>query len=251
MHGVIAGITQLHGRNQQHAVSCSLEIGAAEAPLVRQGRRALRYNCKRGRSSEFDGLVGGLDTNQGRVTRTQHGIVKGSVVFVSVGSCQAVKNHAAVIQALADIAAVCPDARYLHVGTGDLEASEQQLVADLGLVDRVIFAGSRDDIPDLLRSSDVFVMPSTHEGFAISCLEAMSCGLPVIASDAPGLRDLVVDRETGCLARSTGDLARAMAELYHGQHLRTRYGCAGHSRALAEFSLETSVASYIRLYRNG
>jgi glycosyltransferase involved in cell wall biosynthesis len=184
-------------------------------------------------------------------TRVQLGILETSVVFVSVGSCQMVKNHAAVIRALATIVATCPDAHYLHVGSGELGAPEQQLVRDLGLVEKVTFAGQRDDIPELLQASDVFVMPSTREGLGNSCLEAMSCGLPAIASDVAGLRDLVVNGETGYLAQSEDDLACAMAELYHGSSARLRLGRAGRARALTEFSLEKSVASYLRLYRGG
>lgn len=188
--------------------------------------------------------------DEGRAaTRAQFGIAEGSVVYISVGSCESVKNHAVIIRALASIAHACPDARYLHVGSGGLQAFEQQLVAELGLVGRVIFAGQRDDIPDLLRSSDAFVMPSTREGFGISCLEAMSCGLPVIASDVSGLRELVVDCETGFLTRSESDLACAMAELYRSSRLRERCGSAGRARALAEFNVQTSVESYVRLYR--
>ena len=184
-------------------------------------------------------------------TRTQLGILDTSVVFVSVGSCQAVKNHAAIVRALAGIVASCPNAHYLHVGSGELEASEQQLVRDFDVAERVTFAGQRDDIPELLKASDVFVMPSTHEGMPISCLEAMSCGLPTIASDVSGLGDLVVDGETGCLVQSEDDLARAMAKLYQSQHLRTSLGHAARLTTLAEFSVEKSVASYVQLYTSG
>ena len=191
------------------------------------------------------------DDGRRAATRLQLGILETSVVFVSVGSCQTVKNHAAVIRALAGIIASCPDAYYLHVGSGDLEVAERRLVGDLGLVGRVTFAGQRDDVPELLQASDVFVMPSAREGLGNSCLEAMSCGLPVIASDVAGLRDLVVNGETGYLAESEDDLARAMAELYQSQRLRTSRGRAGRARAEADFNIEKSVTSYLRLYRNG
>ena len=186
---------------------------------------------------------------QRATARTQLGIPPTSIVFISVGSCQAVKNHAAVIRALASIVVTCPDAHYLHVGSGELEASEQQLVRDLGLVEEVTFAGQRDGMPELLQASDVFVMPSTREGFAVSCLEAMSSGLPVIATDAAGLRDLVVHGETGYLTQSEDDLARDMAELYRDPRARLRLGHASRARVLDEFSVEKSVASYLRLYR--
>lgn len=180
--------------------------------------------------------------------RSRLGISEAMIAFVSVGSCQSVKNHGAVVRALAHILPTCPDAYYLHVGSGALEAREQQLAQELGVFSHAVFGGQRDDIADLLRASDVFVMPSTREGFGISCLEAMSCGLPVIAYDAPGLRDLVADGATGRLVRGEDELARAMAELYRDPSARLRLGRAGRARVLDEFSVERSVAGYLALY---
>lgn len=179
------------------------------------------------------------------------GVAEDAVVFVSVGSCQQVKNHDAIVRALAQIAVSCPRAQYLHVGGGDLEDQEKRLASSLGVANRVTFIGQRDDIPEVLQASDVFVMPSSREGFAISCLEAMSCGLPVIAADAPGLRDLVTDGETGLLVADMAELARAMARVYNDGYWRAIQGEAGRKRVLADFSLELSVESYLRLYQDG
>lgn len=120
----------------------------------------------------------------------------------------------AVIRALAGIVATYPEAHYLHVANGELEASEQRLANYLGLAERVTFAGERDDTPELLWAGDVFVTRSTRERLGSSCLETMSCGLPVVASDVTGLRDLVVHGETGYLTQSEGDLTRDMADLH-------------------------------------
>lgn len=189
---------------------------------------------------------------EGRASaRAALGIAGDATVYVSVGSCQLVKHHDAVIRALAGIVSTCPDAHYLHVGSGDLEARERRLADSLGLLNRVSFAGQRDDIPELLQASDVFVMPSDREGFAISCLEAMSCGLPVLAADASGLRDLVSDGETGRLVQDGDQLARAMEELYEDEKRRAAMGLAGRARVVAEFSLEKSVTRLVALYRHG
>lgn len=180
--------------------------------------------------------------------RRQLGIPESSMVFVSVGSCQPVKNHAAILRALAAVTERCPDAHYLHVGDGDLEECEKELAVDLGIANRVHFVGSRDDISALLQASDVFLMPSSREGLPISCLEAMSCGLPVIGTDVPGLRDLVADGETGVLIGSDAALAEAMLELHGDEELRARLGATGRNRVLEDFSLARSVARYAGLY---
>ena len=145
------------------------------------------------------------------------------------------------------IVASCPNAHYLHVGSGELEASEQAARRDFDVAERVTFAGQRDDIPELLKASDVYVMPSTHEGMPISCLEAMSCGLPTITTTSQEL-DFIVDGETGCLVQSEDDLARAMAKLCPQISISDNLGHAARLTTLAEFSVEKSVASYLQLY---
>lgn len=172
-----------------------------------------------------------------------------AVVYVSVGSCSPVKNHAAVLRAVAKIAPICPNAHYLHVGGGELEPGEQTMARDLGLSRNVTFIGQRDDMPQLLQASDVFVMPSTREGLSIACLEAMSCGLSVIATNAPGLRDLVIDGESGRLVQGQDELARAMAELYDDERLRAAMGKSGRARVLGGFNMAKAVASYVSLYK--
>jgi glycosyltransferase involved in cell wall biosynthesis len=78
----------------------------------------------------------------------------------------------------------------LHVGQEQDGGDERQLAAELGISDRVRFFGSVLDISPILRAADVFLMPSTHEGFGVAACEAMGAGLPVILSDVPGLRDM-------------------------------------------------------------
>ena len=172
-----------------------------------------------------------------------------AILFVSVGSCQRLKNHAGIIRALPVVLTDCPGARYLHVGEGESEESERRLARELGVADRVRFVGQRDDVCAILQASDVFLMPSVREGLPVSCLEAMSCGLPVIAGDIPAFRDLVVDGVTGILVRNDQALAQAMKRVCGDARLRAAMGAAGRRRVLAEFSLKASVERYLDLYR--
>jgi phosphatidyl-myo-inositol dimannoside synthase len=102
------------------------------------------------------------------------------------------------IQALPKIAAVFPDIKYLVIGRGDDQPRLAKLAEDLGVADRVVFAGfvPNEDLVAHYRLADAYVMPS-QEGFGIVYLEAMACGVPVISGDADGSADPLQDGRLG------------------------------------------------------
>jgi len=116
----------------------------------------------------------------------------------------------------------------------------------------VRFLGSRPDVPDLLRASDLYVHASREEGFSNAILEAMSAGLPVVAFDVGGNAEAVVHGETGLLA-SAGDVAAfaaAIAELLSDGARRKRMGEAGRRRAAERFALDRMVAEMETMYES-
>lgn len=121
--------------------------------------------------------------------RRAFGIAGGTLVVLTVGNCSEIKNHAAVVGAIARITPPL-DVIYLHAGCEDEMPTEQRLAAELGLGERVRFLGPVIDILPLLRAADLFVMPSRYEGLGNAALEAMGAGVPVILADVDGLRDL-------------------------------------------------------------
>ncbi len=100
--------------------------------------------------------------------------------------------------------------RLLLVGEGPYRPAVERLIGELGLGGRVELLGRRDDVPGLLRSADLFLFCSRTEGLPNSLLEAMAAGLPIVATDVPGCRDLIRHGRTGWLARS-GDAASIAA----------------------------------------
>jgi len=116
-----------------------------------------------------------------------------------------------------EVGARCPDARLVVVGGGEALPSLTRMVGELGLADRVVFAGERshEDVIRFMRAADVFVLPSLTEAFGIVLLEAMSCGLPVVASNVGGIPSLVSDGRNGFLVppRDEGGLARAITRV--------------------------------------
>lgn len=119
------------------------------------------------------------------------------------------KGHDTVLQALALLLPRHPDLAYVVAGDGDDLPRLRQLAQDLGVAHAVRFAGfvADEDLPALYRTADLFVMPSTGEGFGIVFLQALACGVPVIAGDADGSRDPLRDGAEGELVPAN-DIAR-------------------------------------------
>jgi glycosyltransferase involved in cell wall biosynthesis len=92
------------------------------------------------------------------------------------------------------------------VGKGDLEERLRKIAIELGVSDRVIFTGFRTDIRELLWMSDCFAFPNKREGLGIAALERMSAGIPVIGHNIGGIRDFVIDGETGVLVDSIDNM---------------------------------------------
>ena len=112
------------------------------------------------------------------------------------------------------------------------------------------FLGTRDDVDALYRGMDLFVLASHREGFPRSAMEAAAMGLPVVATDIRGCRQVVDDGVTGRLvpARSVGDLAAALCGLIAEPSTRARMGAAGIVRARAEFDQRRVIDQTLRTY---
>lgn len=109
------------------------------------------------------------------------------------------KGHDRVIQVLPELLRTFPDLRYLIAGDGDDRSRLESLAGQSGVSDRVIFAGEvpDEDLPDIYRLADAYVMPSTGEGFGIVFLEAAVSGLPIVGGGVDGSRDALADGAVG------------------------------------------------------
>jgi len=130
--------------------------------------------------------------------------LRGKRVLLSVGRLDPAerrKGQDQVIRALPGIIAGCPDVVYLIVGGGADQARLEALARELNVADNVVFAGtvSAEELPQLYRLADLFVMPSTQEGFGIVFLEAAASGLRVIGGNADGSADALADGAIGTL----------------------------------------------------
>jgi sugar transferase (PEP-CTERM/EpsH1 system associated) len=178
----------------------------------------------------------------------------GRIVIGTIGRMQAVKDQTTLAHAFIDLIRTYPQARDLcalvMVGSGPLRDEVAELLKSAGVSNLVWLPGSRDDTPELLRGFDIFVLPSLAEGISNTILEAMASGLPVVATDVGGNRELVVESETGFLVPRSNPkaLADAIRVYASDAKLRHLHGSAGRQRACNEFSLDGMVTEYERVY---
>jgi glycosyltransferase involved in cell wall biosynthesis/uncharacterized membrane protein len=158
------------------------------------------------------------------------------------------KDFVTLVEALA---AVDVDYRAVFVGDGPERPAVVGELRRRGLSARVELLGERNDVPELLASSDLFVLSSRSEGLPVSVLEAMAASLPVVATDVGGVGELVVHGTTGLLVPpgDAGTLGKALERLLRERNLRRRLGTAARRRAEHEFDLPRWLRAHVDLYR--
>lgn len=170
-------------------------------------------------------------------------------LVVHVSNLRPVKRVADIIRAHAIITAAT-GARLVIVGHGPERDDAERLAGELGIAGKVLFVGTRDNVAPYLAAADLFMMASEQESFGVAALEAMSCGVPVVAPHVGGLPELVVDGVTGCLT-SPGDveaLAEAAIDLLGDEPRRRAFGAAARERAVREFAINAIVPRYVAHY---
>jgi glycosyltransferase involved in cell wall biosynthesis len=191
------------------------------------------------------------DVGERAEAKSQMGVLKETMVIVSVGSCTSVKNHADIIIAFANLSKDLENIYYIHVGTGPLEEREKELAKTLGVSGRINFVGNIENVREALIASDIFVMSSKYEGFGISALEALSCGLPAVVYDVDGLKDIVVNGKNGILVDpNPGALSKAIRELIVSEGSRKMMGDEARNLASKRYHIEDSLKKMTGLYRD-
>lgn len=160
------------------------------------------------------------------------------------------KDHRTLLAAWAEVERRAPHAWLAIVGTGELEVELKAQAQALHLA-CVVFTGFRSDIPAVLRSCDVFTLTSHLEGLGSSVMDAMLMGLPVVATRAGGLPELVDDGVTGWTVpvRDPRALAEALCAAILNPEMRRRCGEAGRRRAHPTFTAQRMVAEHLALYQ--
>jgi glycosyltransferase involved in cell wall biosynthesis len=161
------------------------------------------------------------------------------------------KAHLCLVEAAREVVAAVPSTRFLLVGREDREAAAVRAkIRELGLGGHVVLAGSRRDIPAILRATRVVAHPGEQEGFSNAILEAMAAGTPVVAARAGGNPEAVSEGETGLLVppRDPTALASAILGLLGDPERAEAMGRAGRERARKHFSLAAMVTAVEETY---
>lgn len=168
--------------------------------------------------------------------------------LIMVARFEPQKDHATLLRALAKLQSMRWQLDL--VGDGPLVEAVRRQAASLGIASRVAFWGARNDIPELLAKSQVFVLTSNWEGLPLTILEAMRAGLPVIASDVGGVREAVVDGETGFLVprRGVEALHTRLQSLLANPELRLTMGTKGRIRYESHFTFNYMLARTLAVY---
>ena len=190
------------------------------------------------------------DRNQKNKKRKDLGMQKGQFVIGSVGRLVEVKNYPCLLKAFSSISAKNPDARLVLAGDGPERKNLEDLANKLNISAFVKFLGRRDDIPAIMNTFDVFVLPSFREGLSNTILEAMSSGLPAVVSNVGGNPEIVVDHETGRLFETNNsiELSNILAELSNNQDMTNRMASSARKHILDNYSLATMVDNYQVIY---
>ena len=179
---------------------------------------------------------------------TQHWLVG------TVGRMQTVKNQVMLARAFVLALQMAPQLksrlRLVMIGDGPLRAQVQAILTDADLLALAWLPGERNDVPHLMRGLNAFALPSLGEGISNTILEAMACGLPVVATSVGGNAELVQVGETGYLVPPTDPLAMAqrMVELAMDPDLARSMGDAGRRRVKDTFSMQAMVNTYRAVY---
>ena len=201
-------------------------------------------------------IKNGVDTERFKrapLAATASPWVDGDIVIGTVARIQDIKNHRGLVQAFEQLRARLPEQRgrlrLSILGDGPLLPALKAQVAEAGLNDVVWLPGARSDVAELLHSFDIFTLPSLAEGTPVSLLEAMACGLPVVASSVGGIPEVVTDGEHGTLVPvDSGALAAALARYVQDPALAARHGAAARARIEQKYSMSAMLAAYVGLY---
>jgi len=181
----------------------------------------------------------------------EFGIPDGSRVLISIGRLDRQKGIDVLLNAVALIPREIQHLHFLIVGDGPESTSLHQLARQLNIVDRVHFAGQREDIPSLLAASTALILSSRWEGMANVVLEAMAAGRPVIATKVEGIEELVQPDMTGIVVPPDRphDLANAVQTLLNDQRFAAAAGENAQHIIATHFTSDRVADAYVDFYR--
>lgn len=179
------------------------------------------------------------------------GVSKTGPVIGTVGRMVNEKGQVYLIDALPELQEKFPDLTCLVVGDGPLLPYLKQRAASIGVFNACIFAGTHENMEDIYPLMDVFILPSLREPFGLVLLEAMACGIPVVATDAGGPRDFISSGKNGILVppADSWELAAAVSRLLLSPDTRKKLSVSARRKVKKEFNIHGTVFRIEEVYR--
>jgi glycosyltransferase involved in cell wall biosynthesis len=229
-----------------HFVACSkfVATSAIERIGAKPDRVSVIYNS-------VDLATLACKPDAGKSVREELGISSSAFVFLGVGRLDIGKGFSQLVHALLAVAKIEPETMLVIVGKGPQETQLQELIVTLGLESRVILAGRRRDIGAFLEMADAFVFPTRFEGLGIALIEAMSKGLPCIASKLPVLEEVVTNGLDGILIdpNSSESWVESMVEIMRDPDLRQCLGSNAIKTIHKRFTSDVLIPQWEELYQ--
>ena len=226
-------------------------------PISEFNRNVIRRECGGHLAGKLVVIHCGVDTQL--VRQRDKAPPDRPFTVICVGTLHEVKGQAHLIEACRLLAEDGVDVTCMLVGEGEDRSLLERRIAESGLEGRVTLAGNltRAEVADVLRSAHVLVAPSVatkrgkREGIPVALMEAMSGGVPVVASDLSGIPELVEHESTGLLVapRDPTALAGALRRLHDDPALRERLALAGRTKVEREFDVRANAAELVRRFR--
>jgi glycosyltransferase involved in cell wall biosynthesis len=173
-------------------------------------------------------------------------------VIGTAGRLDPIKRLDIFLRAAQEMLVAQPNARFIIAGEGQQESHLCSLAATLGIENQVLFLGHRDDVYDVLRAMDIFVLCSDHEGLPMTLLEALYLRVPVVVRPVGGITEVIRDGVNGICVQSSEplELAHACLRLVDGMARRTALGNAGAARVAEQFTVEQTARQVLQLYNS-
>jgi len=192
-----------------------------------------------------------LENPQRQAMREQLGLLDGEVALLLVSRMTAEKNVQFLVRAALQVLKKNKQVKLILAGEGHELPQLRKIIFQAGLSNQVIFQGivARDVTKDIYAAGDIFVYASKSETQGMIISEAMCLGLPVVAVNATGINDTVVDKETGFLvSENEAEFAEAVQKLIDDENLRRNFGENGKKIALANYTSEICAAKMLEIY---
>lgn len=205
-----------------------INLGSRKIVFVSDGlRKQFLYSYGFSRKKSVT-IYNGVDTEvfhpkRDTSIREKLGLQKGNILIGAVGNIRPAKGYDLFLQAAKIVHDKHPECRFVVAGqgSGKLYDSLLQLRKELNLEEVFFFLGFQDDAPLFLNNLDIFCLPSTSEGFSIATIEAMACGLPVVATRSGGPEEILYDRKSGVLVLPDGE-SIAQGLIWHLKNQKSR-----------------------------